>query len=77
MKKLTEDEAHALVVISKYSSYCPGLGTDSDTITVRKALDSLVRKGRASIIEVADEGPVYRVAASAVREARELAEAAL
>ena len=77
MRKLNSDEQHALIVLSKYSSYCPGLGTDSDTITVRKALDSLVRKGRASIIDVGDEGPVYRVAASAIREARELAEAAL
>jgi hypothetical protein len=77
MKKLTPDETHALIVLSKYSSYCPGLGTEDEVRAVRKALDSLVRKGRASIIEVADEGPVYRVAASAIREARELAEAAL
>lgn len=77
MKKLSPDEQHALIILSKYPSFAPGLGNDVVTSAVRRALDMLVRKGRVEIVEVADAGPVYRILTSAVDEARALAEAAL
>ena len=59
MRKLSPTEQHALNVLVKHGSYCPG--TDSGglvMVSVRKALDGLVRKGRATV-EATDDGVRY------------------
>ena len=59
MRKLSPTEQHALNVLVKHGSYCPG--TDSGglvMVSVRKALDGLVRKGRATV-EATDDGARY------------------
>jgi len=62
MKKLTPDEEHALAVLRKYGSWCPGRGmSEGAAAKVVAALDTLVKKKRATV-EMTDDGPRYHAA---------------
>ena len=62
MRRLTPDEEHALAVLTKYGSWCPGKGvSEGAAAAVVAALDSLVKKKRATV-EMTDDGPRYHAA---------------
>lgn len=63
MKKLTSDEQHALIILSKYPSFVPGDAADSELgQQLVGLLKSLVRKGRATVSDT-DDGPSFKVSA--------------
>lgn len=58
MKKLTVTEEHALYILNRDGSACPGSSDDFRVAFFRRVLDSLVRKKRATV-EATDDGPRY------------------
>lgn len=66
MRKLTDIEQNAVNFLSRVVSYCPGTdarGLDgATTAEIRKVLDALVRKKRATA-DATDDGPVYSLTA--------------
>lgn len=58
MRKLTFTEEAALYFLERDGSYCPGNETDAKRLMVRKVLDGLVKKKRATV-EMTDDGPRY------------------
>ncbi len=61
MRKLTPDEEHALEVLTKHGSFCPGdiIGAPPEGYTeFIEAIKGLVKKKRAWV-EATDGGPRY------------------
>ncbi len=61
MRKLTPDEEHALAVLTKHGSWCPGERVWINHSSAIAVLDSLVKKKRATV-EMTQDGPRYHAA---------------
>lgn len=61
MRKLTQDEEHALAVLKKHGSYCPGDLTLHTVPDLKDILEGL-RKKRRVTVEMTDDGPRYHAA---------------
>ena len=60
MRKLTPDEEHALAVLRKHGSFCPGM--EARVPLLMHVLDRLVKKHRATV-EMTDDGPKFTAVA--------------
>jgi len=59
--KLSSDEEHALSVLRKHGSYCPGDIT-LQTVPDLKAILEGLRKKKYVTVEMTDDGPRYHAA---------------